>query len=466
MSGNTNLYNGSISQRESFRGSLSVLQQSSTENDLHRISFNHSAVLGAFYDARAESIVDQLQLDKKIKSKPLQLKQIQCELMKADVTDRRDIFQKVQIDDESWLNSVLGFFSSEGMAALVNYSFPKSSNIRFLYYYYSSEEQSISDTQNIVRDYISKDVPTISATHIISSIKLGVQALIVLELSNDNEINLDRLLENTAKQLSRNQFPTSGNDIPSFDGIIVRKVFSNITAISKMKRLPEICQKLTEIKQHVIDQRPLEFTLRSIRWYYPNYLKEKAHCTLLRPDMIKMISLYLLTFSNVVEKLNTSFNGQKIDILKRHLNTAHNTFQQQITDVKKIYSNELKRIHELVIKILNGTIGQEQIIQELCEEFTKSLRDNFGPIDKSLQYLQSKLNQISKFDERKIAYIHMQRYSIRENDDLKEFFRKQRTTNKSELIYCSHDDDAKGPNSAACKINLTNGWKKEKMILN
>ena len=462
MSGNTNVSNGSISQRESFRESLSVPQQSSTENDLHRISFNHSAVLGAFYDTRAESIVDQLQLDKKIKSKPSQLKQIQCELMRAVEIDRKDIFQKVRFDEESWLNSVLGFFPSEDMAALVNYSFPKSSNVRFLYYYYSSEEQSISDTQNIVRDYISKDVPTISATHIISSVKLGIQALIVLELSNDNEINLNGLLENTTKQLSRNQFPTSGKDIPSFDGIFVRKVFSNIAAISKMTRLVEICQKITEIKQHAFEQRSLEFTLRSIKWYYPNYHKGKARCTLLRPEMIKMINVYLQTFSTEIEKFNTSFNAQEIDTLKRHLNTAYDTFQQQITDANKIYSNELKRVRELIIKIRNGIIQQEQIIEESSQEFTKSLRDNFDPIDKSLQHLKKKLKLISKLGEREIRYIHMQRYSIRENDDLKEFFRKQRTTKKSQLIYCSHDDDAKGPNSAECKDQFDKWMEKGK----
>ena len=305
----------------------SASKQVLVDNDLRRISFHQTIALGAFYDVRTESIVDRLSLNAKIITESVQSKETQCEVLTADEIDHEDILRKVGIDQESWLNAVLDHGPSQGMLALINYSFPKSPNIRLLYYYYTSKDQAISSVKNSVMAYISKDTPTISATHIVSAVKLGIQVLVVLEVPVASSIDLIRALESAAEQLSKNKFQTSSNQKSLLNQIIVRKVFSNIPALVDTSNLTQICQKLVDIKPHPFRHCSLEFTLRTIKWFYPLYPNEKARYIALEPEIVKTISQYLLMFSAKTNELKSAFNAQNKKMLEEHVRKQYETFQ-------------------------------------------------------------------------------------------------------------------------------------------
>jgi len=117
----------------------SVSQTLLTDHGIRRIAIGQRVGLGSFYDARTECIVGRLSLDRKLIIKTSPHKTPECIIMKNDSLDFNELFRKIGIHDEPWLNSVLNIVPSQGITAMINYSFPKSKNIRFLYYYHSSE---------------------------------------------------------------------------------------------------------------------------------------------------------------------------------------------------------------------------------------------------------------------------------------------------------------------------------------
>jgi GTP-binding protein EngB required for normal cell division len=421
---------------ETVSRSASASKKILIDNCIRRIAIDPSAALGSFYDARTESVVGKLSLDKNtIKNIPQQ-QDIECVVMKADTFNSEELFHKIGIYEESWLNSILNIVPAAGIASILNYSFPKSKNIRFLYYYYSSEEQSIFPVKNTVIAAIPKANPDIAATHVISVIKLGVQVLVVLQLSPDNGSNLDSLLEDIVQRLRKNRFQISNDDKSRLDRITVTKVFSNISTLNNISTLADICQKITEIKPHIHCHRPLEFTLRTIKWFYPLYPNQKAQYTPLEPDVIKMIKQYLDSLSSQIKQLKTSLNSEE-----KRLNKQYDALRQRVADVEAMYQAEIEGIGHLVIQIRSGLITeQESVIKKLSDRYKELLKNNIDPIIERLESLGKKVKLINKLDEENIKYLNMELYSIHQSDDLSTIFQKLCTHGKPQLIFCSTDD--------------------------
>jgi GTP-binding protein EngB required for normal cell division len=411
------------------------------DNCIHRIAIDPYAVLGSFYDARKESVVGKLSLNQSVITKVSQQKDVECVVMKADTFDREELFRKIGIYEEPWLNSILNIVPAEGIASILNYSFPESTNIRFLYYYYSSEEKSIPPVRNTVMAAIPKDIPDIAATHVISAIKLGVQALIVLQLSSDDEMNLGSLIEDIAQRLrSKSRFQISNKEKTLLDRIIVSKIFSNIPTLNSISTLAGICQKITDIKPHTHCHQALEFTLRTIKWFYPLYPNEKAQYTPLEPDVVKIIKRYLGSLSSQIKELKTSLNSADKQTSEKQLHEQYDALQKQIAGVEAMYSTEIEGIRNLVIQIRSRIIEQESIIEKLSDRFTRLLQNNIDPIIERLQSFRKKVKIITELDDQNIKYLNMQHYSIHESDDLNTIFQKLFIEGKSELIFCSTDD--------------------------
>ena len=411
-----------------------------TDHCIRRIATEPSIVLGSFYDARTESIVGRLSLDNKAITKNSQTRDIRCEVMKADKSDREDIFRTIEIHEEPWLNSILNIVPPQGITGLIKYAFSRSSSIRYLYYYYCSEEQSISQTTNIVKAVIPKDMPAIATTHVVSMMKVGVQAFIVLQLLPDGDANLDSFLKSTAEKLSEVKFQISTNEKPLFDRILVTKVFSNIPTISTLSTFADICQQLTDIIPHPYHHYPLEFQLCTIKWFYPSYPTSKTKYIALESETVRTIRQYLQSFSSQIEELKTLLDPEDKQTLQKHLNDQYRILRQQIKEAEQTYSNELKRIHDLIIQVRSGIIQQELIIKRLSNEFNESLRKNINPLVECVESLRKKAKLIKTLNEGKIKYLSMQRYSIHENDDLKTNLRKLCQEDNTTYVFCSTDE--------------------------
>ena len=152
------------------------------EHYLRRIAIDQSGILGSFYNARIDRVLSNLPLVQTATVKAKSNEPTRCNVVRGNTYDHKSLLEIVGIDDNSWLCAILNTTPNNGILSLVNYSFRHSKSIRYLYYCHSSEEQSISYNQKIVRKLIPEEIPKIDATHIISVIKLGIQTIIILEL--------------------------------------------------------------------------------------------------------------------------------------------------------------------------------------------------------------------------------------------------------------------------------------------
>ncbi|CAF5004782.1 unnamed protein product, partial [Rotaria sp. Silwood1] len=362
ISQNTSLKTDTISNAQTVLGA----------NRLCRIAINQFGALGSLYDARIDCIVDQLSLSETKKIKNSTNTSVNCNIMKDDEFNIDNPFWNIGIHDEVWLNIILKILPAEGIASLVNYSFPKNRNTRYLYYNYISQYESLPHNQEEVMKNIPKEIPEIAATHIVTTVKSGIQAFVILDVVDAETTNLDKFLEDIKKQLIRNEFELNNAEENLFNQIILTKVFSNIPDLIEMKTLVDFCQTLVKIKPDVNHHQKLEYTLTAINIFYPNYPKEKATYISLGPETIKSIKQHLNQLSTKSQQFKMLKVSDREKPKDENVNQKFNQVQRQIKEIEEIYPDEIKRICDLILRIRNGTL-QKNTIDELLTDAPKQI---------------------------------------------------------------------------------------------
>ncbi|CAF0873916.1 unnamed protein product [Adineta steineri] len=427
-------------------------------DNIYYTAFSESIILGCFYDARKCSVLSQLPLNKKLIINSAQYRSVTCTIMTDNTLDIEDFFRTIGITDELWLNLTLNSIPTENMGLLCYYSFAKNTNTRYLYYYYVSEENSISSEKNVVKIGLPTDIPHFSTTHVISTVRVGIQAFIVLQLSSNDQINLDRLLEKIKDQLIMNKFELSKVDKLLLNEITVTKIFSNTQSLHQFSKLEDICQTIIQMKVHSYKHSPLQYALRPINWFYPTYPTEKAKYIALEQETIKIIKKYLLHLLSKLSDIKICFNSKVKHTLQKYLEVQYDTLRQQFINVDTIYSNEIKRLRDLVIKMRHGKTEQKMIDELLVDKSNDSLENNLDHTKKYIQSLTEKVQLINELNEQNISYLNMAHLLTQANHDLNTIFQDILQDNKSQLIFCS-SDHLKDGNSSSWTIQYAN-WMK------
>ena len=363
-------------------------------------TIDQSDILGYFYDARTNSLLHKLSLGLTPIVKREPLKPVQCDVYGGDTCDHKKLLEIVGIDDDLWLSAILKIVPDKGILSSVNYSFPRNEHIRLLYYYYLNEEQSISYQQNVVKQIISKKIPDINATHIISAIRSGIEMLTVLEIPGHNQDYFNHLLKEISEQLKRNRFELRKEQQQrALHQIKIRKVFSNIPDLLKRNTLEEICNFLTIKKPHAYCHNPLEYSLREVHWFYPDYPLEKAKNIVLQPSFHEIIKQYLfqLPSQSTDGKMYLQQQSRSIDV--EDFEMQFDELQEKIKIIRENNPSEIERIRELVIDIRSGKITEDNATKMLMSRFDKSLSNK---VDMNKNAVHSSLkneSQLNNFEQ-------------------------------------------------------------------
>ncbi|CAF4221645.1 unnamed protein product [Rotaria sp. Silwood2] len=427
------------------------------EHYVRRIAINQSFVLGSIYDARNDHIVSKLSLTVTQKVKKAIKTPATCNIMKGDEIDIDNLLRNIGIHEELWLSFMLKIVPADGIISLVNYSFSRNRNIRYLYYNCTSQEESIPNQQSLVMINTPKEISDIAATHIVTTIKSGIQALVVLELIDVEKTNLDKLLEEISKKLIENKFDLNKDEENLFNQIILKKIFSNIPNLIQIKTLADFCQTLIKLKPQLDRHLKLEYTLTAIKCFYPNYPKEKA----------TFIPLELKTIKNIKQHLNQLLTkSQQLimipvsDIEKpsnENVNQGFDQVQQQIKEIKEIYPDEIKRLCDLISRIHNGTLQQNKINElltdarkQILQESIMSSNETKEPINHdSGQEGKDNLNSdelpTNNIDD---PTINLQKLMRKDGQKVNPCLKKDTTNINS--IECNHLEENKISNTSEC----------------
>ncbi|CAF3706643.1 unnamed protein product [Rotaria sp. Silwood1] len=370
------------------------------EDSIRRLAVNHSGVLGSFYDVRTDQILKTLPLGKTPTTKIIPVEVVRCTVMNSDTFDCQKLFHDIGIHDELWLNVILNIVPGEGMLSLVNYSFPSNQNIRFFYYYYSGQHESIKFAPKVVRQYIPREIPKINATHIISGIKSGIQVFAVLELSSNNETSLDILFQEICKRLTTDKFELKTAEKISLSRIKIIEIFSNTPELTQIHQLPVLLDSITIKMPHAYRYHPLEYSLRDIKWFYPNHSAEEDKFILLEPSFHRSVKQYLLQLSTQKPELVIPIEQEARNAMEEYSQAQLNIVQNKIKKALTTYPQETTRICDLIIKVRKGILSYEQATITLTKKFNILLPNEINIPTKHSQASPNNENFISDFQQK------------------------------------------------------------------
>jgi GTPase SAR1 family protein len=419
--------------------SVSIPQKPSTNNELYRMAINQSAILGSFYDARKDCLLENSALQIPPTSIASQ-KPDDGLIITSGAFEEQNLIDMIGIDGELWLSINLKMMPQTEIMTLFDSSIETKRYTRFLYYYYPSVQQYITDNKIKTNETIPESVPQKNVTHVVTTIKSGIRALMMIQVSPDEESNFDGILEKIKNLLNTNSMKIKPNEKDLLDRFTFTKVFSNISDLNRLTKLTDICQKIFELKPNLDHHRPLEYTLLPIRLLCPSYPEKTMHYVSLNPKSVEQIHRYLYQLSFTMKSFKIPADFELRKPVQEHLKHQYHAIQKQIVDITHRYSSEINRMSALVLGYRSGNFRHDTFMEALNNGQDKGLLTEVNTINDRLNDLQEKVELINTFKKQNINYLNIEQFPAQQDDTLQTIEQKLLDNNPRKRIFCCNDE--------------------------
>ena len=421
-------------------------QQITTENDIHRLAIDQSAVIGSLYDARQDNLLSiSLPNIANTSVTPQEKSNLATD---SGTLEGRNLLDIIHIDKELCLSICLKIKDSDGVSLLINSPFTTDKYTRFLSYYYSTRQIRISHEQPIGKSKdIQKFLTNYDATHVVTKIKIGVHVVVILQLSPKHVSDLDRLLEKIKLQLAANIFKIEPNEEHFFGQFVNINVFSNMSNIMEPATLADVCRKIIHIQSDFSQHCPLEYTLRPIRSICSLYPKEKAKYVQLNSKHMNEIEPYLSDLLLARKQLKTLLDPEMKQSIENYFSQQYKDVQQHTSEVEELYRIRIDRYYDMLLKIRRAEVDQDQLSEPLINtDDIKLLTETRNTIER-LYVLIEKVQLINRLKKQRVEYCNVKELSIDDDSNFETITQQLLNKNKRKLIYCFDDKLVKSHSS-------------------
>jgi hypothetical protein len=154
---------------------------------MKRYALNTNGTILSLYDGWIDDIVSNPVVDENFITKDERRKTVKCHVVDHSMPRDDPFLEILDIEDELWLSIVLKMNpTSEAIAmSYNNYRLPTDRNVNFLYYYSIHNRCCLFDDHEIVKDILPIVSANPGATHIITDIQYGIDFVIQVEFSLD-----------------------------------------------------------------------------------------------------------------------------------------------------------------------------------------------------------------------------------------------------------------------------------------
>ncbi|CAF3577632.1 unnamed protein product [Rotaria sp. Silwood1] len=428
------------SKRQPPQSSITTSEDSSdnevnsfTCDEIHRIPIDQSDTIGSLYDARQDLLLKVSALNIRSAVTTLEKPETYPEINIGKLKGKK-LSDVIGIDKELYLSIYLKIVDSDGISSSIKHPFTINKYTRFLSYYYPTKQNQLNNKHTIVKSKnIEKLIANTNITHVVTTIKYGIHVMIVLQLSPNDQSDLDQLLEKIKEQLTENTFDISTTEQNRFTHT---KVFSNIPDIARLKKLADVCQKLTDIKSDFSQHRPIEYTLQPIRHFCPSYPIEKARFVPLNQQYMDQIEPYLHQLSLRRRKWNISLNIEEKQLLEKYLMQAYEEFRQQNSTVAELYHVRVEQKKNLILQIRNGDIKQDPLSKPLIDTEDETLLKAISDVIKLCNTFREKAQLIDNLMKQDIEYLNVKEGLTKDDNNLKRIKTQIVHDNEKKFIYC------------------------------
>ncbi|CAF4430453.1 unnamed protein product, partial [Rotaria sp. Silwood2] len=374
---------------------------------------------------------------------------LRCKIIHGNTCQSRNLLRIIGIENVLRLNILLNIVPRNRLASIINYPYPINEYTRFIHYSYKEKTEKLPEDIREVRNLIQSVNLQTNATHIIASIDWGIEAIIIIRLSSNNNIvtQIDKILKKVESILKgASELTTLNSDDARFLGenttIIV---YSNISYLNGMTSMNDICQFINKRNEVYKVFRPLEYTLKPIELFNPQYNRLDSPIIQLESTYNEKLEEYLLKYLDKLKDLKYSLDYEVTKMLNGYLGEQLCQLQQQWVYLKNLYENDIKQLKHLINDVCYGRGDISIIDKTISPEKQNDFDDKFNKVTKNLNDLKEKGKLIRNLKEKKIQYCNVVEYGIDQIDN--------KITIEQKLVFDNEENRILYSNDHLIKIN-------------
>jgi GTP-binding protein EngB required for normal cell division len=423
---------------------------------LQRKAISASGCLGSLYDIHRDCLVEKVNMTTNAQADK-SYKLAQCVLINGSTNESWNLLQSIGIQDDLRLSLLLNLAPTVGIAGFMNHHREMNTFTRILYYSYQEKEKHLPEGAG--RDVKLANFMKLStnATHVISGICFGIDAVIILEISCDVNITLiDCVLSKFRSFLSNdndNTLALTPNEKNMLKLLKNTTVYSNMPALTNIKKIFDIPQRIAIIKKTPHQCRPITYYLRPLNWLYPQYEGKETPFYIFPSDLTKSLEQSVLDLRTLKNNLEISFQETKLTLLSRYLEQHISGSRQQWFDLKENCNKEMKRLSDLIIDYRKSQSGIAEIKKALNDKSQTTLKSKMHELVQQTHDLRAKADLISDLKQKRFDYYNVVEHNVVKSDQEKDLQRKLIKEHQDERIICSSDDLNRSKSERSVKLH-------------
>ena len=420
------------------------MQQS--PDSIERKAINPSGRVGSFYDGCRDQVIERPNTSFPEQCLP-SLEPPQCYLISGDNDKSKNILRIIGIQDELRLSLLLLLTKRDGIAAVLNYSERTDKHTRFLYYSRMTRELNLQKKaeQNKIGGIWH---PHTTATHVITSINIGIDIVVVLQLPSTASINnkIDSTLEKICSVLlgdENNMKKLSRDDNEVLEHILHTKIYSNILSLTHLSKVSDLFRQINILSTNPTRCSPLSYTLQTVASLYSAGSIKAAIYKPLSTCHKHALEQQVVQHRNMLKHSEVSLKDNGPKGRNRHSEQLLDQARVRFQLVKEKFMATTKRFSKLVIDARSKRINDSEISQALCPDEQIRLRNDITELTRSLPYLEIEGHSIIDLQQQELKYRTTTKYNSDEVKRRKPSEPELITTHRQDRDYCSMDTSKK-----------------------
>ena len=400
---------------------------------IQRFAIDCSGQLGSLYDGYRDRILGRLNVRDAQKFNR-SINTGTCQVIEGTTTEKWDLFQILGVEKELQLSMLLDLTPKAGLTSLVDYCRPVGEFQRIIYFRYVDVEEDLSDATEYESSCQSFWSQT-DATHIVTGVTWGFYAIVILQLSSDEETRqkLDVILKKIPIILEGNNddqaFET--DDVDLLNTISDITIYSNDPELTRMTQLTDVCRHIRVLKSGSLTY-PLGYTLRSVA------LIEYSNVLLSLPsDMQDAILKYVLHVSEKIKTIEILLNKICWEPFNNYRKQLFYDAYHQYSTCKKEYLKKIEQLTELLIDYRHGQTNITKIKEAFGDIYHAALTTAMNAATENLLDLKEKGRLIIGLLP--LRYCNVSERHVDENDTHESMERKLITDKQYDRVLCSRD---------------------------
>ena len=380
---------------------------------IERYALNGKGSVGSLYNAPTDNLLPALPVNKQL----LLLKDVNktpvCKLIKVDNSNRVNLLQLIGIEDDLRVSIALNMIPvTEGIPMLHTYELPADRTIRLIDYCHVDQEECLSDDIQIARKTLSDSLPNNNATHIITSVKWGIDFVILLELPENAHLDeIDSVLEKLCDYFIKPNAAFLSTEDQQKINCLKPTIFTQITNIHSFSSSKDVIDIFQNIHQYISQNKNnilLSYTLHPVKCIFNNDPCDERIFLQGDQSIIKKIEQKILPLSSRLKTIKYLFHDKVLPQLCQYFQTRIKKIDEKIAQVKHMYNRVQSHLARIIYEFRRGKSDLSFLDNELNGAEIKTLDSDLGTLYIEILELQTKACFITKLKtDRQMDYINV-----------------------------------------------------------